>query len=424
MYIFDDQGKKYLDGSSGAMTANLGHGVPEIADALADQARRLAFVSGLQFTNDPAEQLAAEIDFLTPECDVKSYFLSSGSDATEAAIKLARQYWVARGRTKKFKVIARYPGYHGNTLMALSVSGRPAAQAPYLPLLHPTPMIPAPSSYRIPDGLTFEEWCLDCADSLERTVEREGADTVSAFLFEPIVTVSAGVCCPARTYYDRILDVCHRHEILLIADEIVTGFGRTGDWFAFQSYEFAPDIFLLGKGITAGYAPLSAVVVRSELVDVLAATSGAFNHGQTFSHTPLACAAGLAAISYLRNHNLLGRAKERGTSIGERLENLRRFDFVGDIRRSGLLAGIEFVSDRTKRSAFPKEANLASRIAEIAQDEGLIVWPSSGCADGNLGDALIVAPPLTITESEIDELFHLLERSLARAESILPSIPQ
>ncbi|MGB5514378.1 MAG: aminotransferase class III-fold pyridoxal phosphate-dependent enzyme [Thermoanaerobaculia bacterium] len=403
--IVDESGRSYLDASGGAMVANVGHGVEELADALAEAAR-LGFVSGAQFTHRYVEELAQELAEVLPENLQHSYFLASGSEAVEAAVKLARQYWVEKGREEKWKVISRVPSYHGNTLTALSLSGREHYRKIYGPLLSEFPRIPAPDTYRHPDS--------DASSGavLEAAIQENDPETISAFIAEPIIGSSAGAMVPREDYYRRTQEICRRHDVLFIADEVLCGMGRTGRWFAFEHFGVIPDMLVLGKGLNGGLAPLSAVVAGRQIVDLLARGSGYFNHAQTYSHTPVICAAGLATIRYLKREGLVERCAAMEKPFFERLEALREFEVVGDVRGKGLLAGVEFVVDRTTKEPMPRSDRFAERVTSAAFENGLIVWPNVGHVDGIRGDLVMLAPPFAVTEKEIDIIVGLLEQTL------------
>lgn len=412
-YLYDESGKRYLDGSGGAYVANLGHGVAGLADCVADQIRRVAYVSGVAFTNDAVEELAAELAPLMPGDLSKFYFLNSGSDATEAALKLARQYWVEVGRPEKHRIIALAPAYHGNTLLALSVSAREQYRALYRDWLVPVIQMPAPYAYRC--GCGGAPACARCTGAtLEEVVAREGASTIAAFIGETVGGSSTGGSVPRDEYWKTIRDICTRHGILWIADEVLVGAGRTGTWTAVEQYDAVPDVLVLGKGISGGYAPLSAVVAPERIIDPIARGSGSLLHAQTFSHTPMACAAGLAAVRHLKANDLVARCRQMGAVLHRKLRGLADLPAVGDVRGRGLLAGIEFVVDKATRQPFPRQQKFAERFTDAAQDAGLIVWPNVGQADGTNGDLVCVAPPFIITETEIDELVSLLTTALHR----------
>jgi adenosylmethionine-8-amino-7-oxononanoate aminotransferase len=414
-YLYDDRGRRYLDGSGGAYVVNVGHGVGEIAEALACQAGTMAYVSGTAFTHDAVEELAAEIARLSPgDLDIV-YPLASGSEAVEAGLKLARQFWVESGRPQKHKVLAFAPSYHGNTLLALSASSREPYRTYYREWLIEIVRVPAPYAYRCQCGGSAPLCSACTGEAVEQAILREGADTVAALIAEPVGGSSTGASVPPPDYWRRVRAICDRHEILLVADEVLTGAGRTGTWSALEPYGVVPDVMVLGKGIGGGYVPLSAVVAPRRIVDVLAKGSGVFLHAQTFSHHATLCAAGVATIRYLRRHQLIERCAEMGHLLHQRLQELRALPGVGDVRGRGLLAGIEFVQDKETRRPFPAAARFADSVAAAAQDLGLVVWPNSGQLEDGTGDLVMLAPPFVITEEQIGELIALLSQAVERA---------
>ncbi|MBI4371345.1 MAG: aspartate aminotransferase family protein [Elusimicrobia bacterium] len=398
-WLTDDRGRRYLDAVGGAYVASLGHGVGEIADAVAAQLRKVAYVNGTAFTNEPAEGLAAELRTLNPKGLDFAYFLSSGSEAVEAALKLARQFWVESGRPGKRKLIARAPGYHGNTLLALSVSARESYRKIYGPWLVPAAWIPAPDAYR----RTSDDPAMT-AEALETAILKEGAEAVAAFIAEPVGGSSTGASVPPPAYWREIREVCDRHGVLLVADEVLCGSGRTGRWTALEHFGVLPDLMTLGKGLSGGYAPLSAVVATERVTAALAKGSGAFQHAQTYSHSPAICAAGLAAVRYLKSHGLVERCARLGAVLHDKLKALLDHPAVGDARGLGLLAGVEFVADKKTKAPFPRKLRFAETFAARALDAGLVVWPNAGNADGQDGDLALLAPPFIVSEAELDEL--------------------
>ncbi len=414
-YLYDEGGTRYLDACGGAFVVNLGHANSEIAEAIGRQARQFGYLSGTAFTHEPVEQLAAELAVTLPGDLDKLYFLSSGSEAVEAALKLARQYWVERGLPHKHRIIALAPAYHGNTLLALSASAREHYKAFYREWLVDVHRIPASYPYRCPCR-GQDPRCPVCSGVvLEEAIERLGAERVAAFIAEPVGGSSTGASTPRPEYHARVREICDRHQVLFIADEILCGAGRTGSWWAIEPYGVAPDIMTLGKGISAGYAALSAVAAPERIVDVIANGSGSFMHAQTFSHHPVACAAGLAAVRYLKQHELIGRCARMGEVLQRRLAALKDLPHVGDVRGRGLLAGVEFVEDKETRAPFPRALQFAEAFTQAAQDAGLVVWPNVGHADGDNGDLVMIAPPFIVTEQEIEEIVALFAAALEAA---------
>ena len=410
-WLVDEEGRRYLDAVGGAFVASLGHGVHEIADAIGEQARTLAYVNGTQFTSAPTEALAEKLAMRAPGDLDQVYFLSSGSEAVEAALKLARQYWVESGRPGKHKVLSLSPGYHGNTMLALAASGRPRYQTYFKEWLVTVPRVPAPYAYRC--ACQGEGACPSCTgDALEDAIIAEGPESIAAFIAEPVGGSSTGATVPRLSYWARVREICDRHDILWIADEVLVGAGRTGTWSALEPYGAVPDLLTMGKGITGGYVPLSALIAPRRIVDVIANGSGALLHAQTFSHHPVLCAAGLATLRYLDTHGLVDRCHAMGAVFHQRLQALRDLPAVGDIRGKGLLAGIEFVRDKTTRAPFPRASKFAERFAQAAQDAGLIVWPNTGQANGTDGDLAMLAPPFIVSEEEIEEIVTRFARAL------------
>ena len=428
-FLFGRHGKRYLDGSGGAFVANLGHGVPEIGEAMARQAGQVAYLNGTAFTSDVVEQFAAELAALAPGDLDYAYFLGSGSEAVEAALKLARQYWVERGQPAKRKIIALKPGYHGNTMLALSASAREHYKTFYQGWLVEVVRIPAPYSYRCTcggsgftvhgaSGKSLE--CSTCNGTiLEEAILKEGAENVAAFIAEPVGGSSTGASVPGPDYFRRIREICDRHGVLFIADEVLVGAGRTGTWSAIEPYGVTPDIMTMGKGIGGGYAPVSAVLAPRRIIDVIAKGSGAFMHAQTFSHHPVLAAGGLAAVRYIREHGLVERCARMGALFHQKLQALRLHEVVGDVRGRGLLAGIEFVEDRATRRPFPRKLKFAETFTEAALQAGLVIWPNTGQADGEQGDLAMLAPPFIINEQELDLLVSLFEQALTDTLRIL-----
>ena len=406
-YLWDEHGHRYLDGCGGAFVANIGHGVREIATAMAEQASRIAYVNGTAFTSEPVEALASELAALVPGDLDHIYFLSSGSEAVEAALKLARQYWVESGRPEKQDIISLSPGYHGNTLLALSASARPHYATFFREWIVDVHRVPAPLAYRCACR-GADAACRVCSGmALEDKILEVGAHRIAAFIAEPVGGSSTGASVPRDDYWRNVREICDRLDVLFIADEVACGAGRTGTWSALEPYGAVPDIMTMGKGIAGGYAPLSAVAAPRRIIDVLARGSGSLMHAQTFSHHPVLCAAGLATVRYIREHALVDRAAAIGRVLHDKLAALLDLPHVGDVRGRGMLAGVELVLDRETRAPFPRKAKVAERLTEAAQRAGLVVWPNTGHVNGVDGDLIMLAPPFIIEPAQIDELVTL-----------------
>jgi adenosylmethionine-8-amino-7-oxononanoate aminotransferase len=416
IYLYDKNGKQYIDGSGGALVVSIGHGRKEIFQKMTEQMSRVGYVHGSQFTTASIEEYAESLGEVLPKGLEKIYFLSGGAESVEAAIKLARQYFLESGQSQRWRVVARWHSYHGNTLGALSLTGRISMRRPYLPLLIDFPHFPPPYCYRCPYGLTFPECELECARALENMIQLEGPETISAVILEPIIGATIGAVVPPNGYLGIIRKTCDRFGILLIDDEVMTGMGRTGRWFAVDHWAVSPDIMVLGKGMSGGYFPLSAMITRREFVDRLKEKTGGFVHGHTFSHHPVACAVGFEVLQYMKEYQLVERSSSRGAYLLKRLEELRVFPFVGDVRGKGLMAAIEFVKNQKTKEPFPRGAKFTERVIDLAFENGLVLYPGTGFVDGVNGDMVMVGPPLTIEENQIDEIIDILKKTFSKME--------
>jgi len=416
IYLYDEKGKRYIDGSGGALVVNIGHGQEEIFQRMADQMGKVGYVHGTQFTTQSIEEYAEALGEILPKGLEKIYFLSGGSEAVEAAIKLARQYYLESGQSQRWRVVARWHSYHGNTLGALSLTGRVGARRPYLPLLTDFPHFPPPYCYRCPFGLTYPECDFECAKTLENVLQMEGPETISAVILEPIIGATIGAVVPPDGYLSSIKRTCEHYGILLIDDEVMTGMGRTGRWFAVEHWDVLPDIMVLGKGMSGGYFPLSAMITRGEFVDRLKEKTGGFVHGHTFSHHPVACAVGLAVLRFIQKQDLLQNCQKQGDYLIKRLEGFKDFPFVGDVRGKGLMTAIEFVKDQKTKEPFPRSAKFTEKVIDLAFENGLVLYPGTGFVDGVNGDMVMVGPPLIIQESQIDEIIEILKKTFSQME--------
>ena len=429
-WLIDSSGKRYLDASGGAMVADVGHGVAEIADAIAAQARAIAYVNGTLFSNEPVERLAALLAAKTPSDGYKAYFLSSGSEAVEAALKLARQYHVERGDDARRIIIARTPGYHGNTLLALSASAREHYRRVYAPWLLDVVMIDAPYPYRA--GPLGEAAPAMTGEALESAIVQAGPANVAAFIAEPVGGSSTGASVPPAGYYGRVREICDRYGVLFVADEVLTGSGRTGKFFALEHFRtrdgrpVAPDIITLGKGLNGGYAPISAMLASGPVVEAITSGGGDFQHAQTYSHHPLAAAAAVATLDYIERHKLVERAATMGARLQRRLADAAYAgdggELVGDVRGIGMLAAVELVADRESKRPFARDLKVAETLIDCALERGLVMWPNVGHADGRNGDLVMIAPPFTLTDGELDELCDRLRDALAAVAAKLPKV--
>lgn len=415
IYLFDEEGHRYLDGCSGAITANIGHGVPEVLAAMRTQAEELTFAFRSQFRNRPTELLAERIGALAPDSLRWLFFVNSGSEATELAVKMALQHWQERGRPEKRHVLSREISYHGITLGALSMSGHVLRRSRFEALLEKDAVVATPYCLRCPLALSYPSCELACADDLQTRIDALGAQNVAAFIAEPVVGAAGAAITPPPEYYRRVREVCDANEVLFIADEVMTGMGRTGAMFAVEHFGVVPDLLVLGKGLGAGYTPISAVVASDELMAPIRQGSGSVLYGHTLSFNPLSAAVALAVLDYVEDHDLVANAGERGEQLRSGLEALAaRHPIIGDVRGLGLLLGLELVADAAL-TPFPREANVTGRLVRHAFERGLLIYPASG-ALGGAGDAVMVAPPLTIEAAEVDTLIGLLDSALDALE--------
>lgn len=418
VYLYDAEGRRYLDGSGGAAVVTIGHGVREVARAMAEQAERLAYAYMAQFTTEPLQRLAEAVVGLAPPGIAKAYFVSGGSEAAETALKLARQYFQLRGQPGKYRVVSRWQGYHGNTIGALSMSGRTQWFRDFRPYVLDFPHIAPCYCYRCPFGLAYPTCSVRCATDLERVIRQEGAESIAAFIAEPIVGTSAAGLTPPAEYFRIIREICDRHDILLIVDEVISGMGRTGLPFAITHWGVVPDMILVGKGISSGYAPLGGVLVHERVVQAFREAEANPFLPFTYAGNPVSCAAGLAVLEYCRARNLFARAGEMGEELFGRLGALADAALVGEIRGRGLLAGIELVADRRTKAPFPPEMAVGRRVAQAAFRRGLILLAGQpGLVDGVAGDHLLLAPPYVIERGEIAALVDILGEALAEVET-------
>jgi adenosylmethionine-8-amino-7-oxononanoate aminotransferase len=420
-FLYTDDGRRILDASGGAAVVTIGHGVESVARAMAEQASRLAYVHSSQFHSAVVERLAERILKLAPremQPGGRVYFTSGGSEATETAIKLARQYWIERGEKQRYRVISRKQSYHGSTLGALSVSGNVRRREPFAPMLPEWGHIPPCYCYRCPYDLRYPECNLECADALERLLTQSGSGEVAAFIFEPVVGATLGAVVPPPGYVSRIAEICKRNGILLIADEVMTGMGRTGRPFAMEWEGVAPDMILVGKGIASGYAPLGAVIASGEVAEVIAKGSATFLHGFTYSGHPVSAAAANAVLDVIERDRLFERVETVGHELRAALEGLRKYSVVGDVRGRGLLLAVEFVSDAKARTPFPAEAHIATRVQADALEAGVMTYPIQGAADGTRGDHILIAPPFTITTPMIEMLAGAMDKAASELEKL------
>jgi adenosylmethionine-8-amino-7-oxononanoate aminotransferase len=426
-YLWDADGKRYLDFSGSAAVNFIGHGVSEIVTAMTEQARCLEFVHGSQFTTPIAEKYATELLEFGGENfrGGAVYFCSGGSEAVEAALKLARQYQVEIGESQRSQIISRDQSYHGATLGAVAVSRNKLRREIYRPMLREFAAVSAPYCYRC--AYDCADGCFNCGQEYAAEIEQAIADSngrVAGVILEPVSGATLGAVVPPKGYLEKAAEICRRNEVLLIADEVMSGMGRTGRNFAVDHWGVAPDILVAAKGLSSGYAPLGALIISKKVVDVIASGAGSFIHGFTYSSHPISLAAGHAVLNHIVQHKLVAAAdSDRQSTIARRLsENLKALldlNAVGDVRGVGLLWAVEFVANRSTKTPFPIESNFAGRVAQTAVERGLLVYPVQGCANGDSGDHVLIAPPAMISEEQVGwacaQLGTAIEEASARA---------
>ena len=419
--LVDSTGKRYLDASGGAAVSCLGHSHPQVVRAIQQQLDNIAYAHTSFFTNEPAEQLATTLAQAAPGDLNHVFFVSSGSEAIEASLKLARQYFVERGETQRKHFIARRQSYHGNTLGALAIGGNAGRRQPFLPLLVAAHHVSPCYAYR-EQGAQEDDahYAQRLAAELEAKILELGPETVAAFVAETVVGATAGALAPVGDYLKRIRAVCDRYGVLLILDEVMSGMGRTGHLFACDEDGVAPDIIAIAKGLGAGYQPIGAMIASTRIYDTIVGGSGFFQHGHTYVAHVAACAGALAVQRVIQEEHLLDNVKERGEQLRQLLrEKFSDHPHVGDVRGRGLFVGVEFVQDRSSKAAFDPRLKVYAQLKASGMQHGLLTYPSGGTVDGVRGDHVLLAPPFICTETNIEVIG---ERFLKAVQAVLPRV--
>jgi adenosylmethionine-8-amino-7-oxononanoate aminotransferase len=417
VYLYDEDGKKYIDGCSGsAAVANIGHGVPELIEAIEKSVREYAYCPSHFFANRHAIRLAELLASIAPDGLDYVWLVSDGSEATETAVKFARQYQLVRGNSSKSLVISRWHSYHGATLGALGFGGQPYRRKSFLPLYQNMPHIPANYCYRCEYNLTYPDCGVRCAWALEDEILRQGPENVAAFIAEPVVGAALGAVPAVDEYFAIIREICDRYDVVLIVDEVMTGFGRTGHMFGIDNWDVKPDIIACAKGLTGGYVPLGAVIMHQKIIKAMVERGQNVITGHTYSAHHLMAAAATAAVQYVLDQDLVDRSRNVGEYFIKKLQVLMEKEIVGDVRGKGLFIGIEFVKDKETKEPFLPEAQIAARVGEEALENGLITYPGTGNVKGVSGDHILLAPPLTISLDQIDDIVEILDRAITTVE--------
>ncbi len=418
VYVWDTSGERYLDGSGGPLCVSVGHATDEILDKMKLQAQKISFVHATHGTTEAVESFARKVVEMCPQNLTKVLPCSGGSEAMESAIKLARQYFLEKGETSRYKVISRWLSYHGNTLGALSVSGHPIRRKKYAPLLLDFPHVAPAYCYRCWFGKEYPNCDMDCAWDLERAIRITGAEYVSAFVAEPIVGSTIGSVPAPKGYFKIIREICDKYGVLLISDEVQTGFGRTGTNFGIEHYGVVPDMMICAKGIAGGYAALGALVVSTEICDAFKEST--FMHGYTYSGNPLSAAAGLAVLEYLTDHKLISRVPTLENALFEGLEEIKdKHATVGDIRGKGLMAGVEFVRNKKTKQIIPGKMQFGSAIVDQCFRNNLLIYSGGPSMEGLAGDHIQIAPMLIATEDQVHAITSIVDRSIEEIEQKL-----
>ncbi|MCH2195463.1 aspartate aminotransferase family protein [Kordia sp.] len=413
VYLYDTNGKRYLDASSGSSSvSNIGHGREEMVEIMADQVSKITVLPTHAFNSDVVEGYLQRLTEFAPEGFTKAWTVMSGTEAVENAIKLALQYHQLRGDNARFKIISRWNTYHGNSVFTLDVGGMKMRRGLYEQWLHNFPHISSAYSYRKPADLSEEEYTQTLLEEFENTVIRTGPETVAAFIAEPVIAAAMGAVPPPKNYFKGIKYICEKYGILYISDEILSGFGRTGENFGINNFGIVPDIIAAGKGISGGYFPLSAVIASEKVVQPLIDTKSAFLGGHTFACNPMGARVGNQVLDIMEREQLVARSKYMGKLFKQKLESLYEFDIVGDVRGVGLQCGVELVQDKVTKAPFPPEMKLSKQIGYKAIEKGVVLYPGSGSVDGKAGDHILITPPLTIKEEQLDEIVDVMRDCL------------
>jgi adenosylmethionine-8-amino-7-oxononanoate aminotransferase len=424
VYLYDEDDKEYIDASGGsAAVSNLGHGNEEIAEIIRDQVAKISVLPTHAFHSPVVEEYLQELVSFAPEGFTRAWTAMSGTEGVENAIKLALQYQQIKGEGTRYKVLARWGSYHGNSVFTLDVGGMKLRRQTYSRWMNNFAHIQPAYAYRKPEDMSLAEYSRQCSEELEKVILEEGPDTVAAFVVEPVVAAALGaVPPPDENYFREIRRICSRYGVVLIADEILTGFGRLGTNFGMDYFGVVPDIIAAGKGISGGYYPFSAVLIHRDIAKPFEDTRTPFLGGHTFACNPVAAAVGKYVLGYMKKNRIVGHAAEMGKIFREKLERLRKFDIIGDVRGVGLLAGVEIVSDKITKQPFPKEWMVSKMIGERSLQNGVVLYPGRGSVDGASGDHIMITPPLIVEEHQLEKIVSTLERSVAEVTQQLPLV--
>jgi adenosylmethionine-8-amino-7-oxononanoate aminotransferase len=422
VYLFDDEGNRYLDGASGAVIASLGHGVESVVRAMYEQASRVSYAAPHLFAHQSSLDLGQAISARAPgelRDNCRTWFNCTGTDAVDDALRLARQYFISINKASKHLVIARWQSFHGNSIGVAGIHGHTRRRRAYSPMFVNAPHIPPAYCYRCPFGLTFPDCELRCARALETEILQQGPENVAAFVAEPIVGAALGAVPAPEGYFEIIRKICDEYEVMFIADEVMSGWGRTGRWFAIEAWGATPDIIAAGKGLGAGYTPIAATLARTDLWEAIEAGGASFLAGHTMNQNPVSCAAALAVLEQIEQMDILPYVHKLGEYLRARLDELLEFEFIGDVRGMGLLCGFEFVQDKASKAPFDPTQRVAAIYQAQALKRGLIQYACTGSVGGAAGDMNLVAPPLVINEAQVDEMVDIIKAALTATQQVI-----
>ncbi len=424
IYLYDSTGKKYIDGSGGSsVVMSVGHGNKDVISAITDQMDKFSLIPAHAFTNQPQLDLGDLIVSHAPgdlKDHSKGWFSCTGSDANDDALRLARQYFVESRKGSKYQIIGRWRGFHGNTISAAGISGISGRRSTFQPMFVESPHLPPAFCYRCSYEQTYPSCKLLCARALESLIRQQGPENVAAFIAEPVVGAALG-CVPAPDgYFQKIREICTKYDVLLIVDEVMTGWGRTGKLWGIEHWGITPDIITSAKGISAGYSPISAMIARDSIWQVLEQNHSPFKAGHTLNANAVGCSAALAVINYIEEHDIVENSRIQGEHLKEKLLILMdEHPIIGDVRGLGLMVGFEFVSDHKTREPFPSKLKVSSLFEKAALSNGLITYPCTGSLDGVMGDMVLLAPPLSITQEQVDEMVEIIEIAVKEIEELV-----
>lgn len=423
IYLYDQEGKRYIDGSAGAsVVVNIGHGVQSVVEAMYEQGKRVSLAASHVFATAPFLKLGQMVRERAPgemRNNCRVWFSNTGTDSTDDAARLARQYFVSAGKGSKYVIIGRWQSFHGNGLGTAGFSGHTYRRRLYFPMYVNSPLIPPAYCYRCPYELAFPDCALKCARALETMINQIGGENVAAFIAEPVVGAALGAVPAPDGYFQVIRGICDRHDVLFIADEVMTAWGRLGSWFGIEQWGITPDIIATAKGMASGYTAIAATIAREEVWQTIADRGLPFVAGHTMNANPVSCAAAIANLKYVEEHDLLANSRQVGAYLLERLQTLLECDIVGDVRGKGMMCGLELVADRATKGPFLPELKASAALQAEALKRGLVVYACTGCVDGAAGDMILVTPPLIITRAQVDELVDILREALSATRTKL-----